>query len=177
MAKKEKIKKETYRTEEQEEVIRFIKILAVVLIVVLIVYGFTKIFVSKDTDKNNSNNVTEGNIDYEKTIIGTMFNRNESEYYVIIYNSKDVNSVYYSGLVSNYKSGSKGLAIYTVDLNNSLNAPYITNEDSEVNVNTMNLDKFRVKNVALLKISNNKIAKALAKDEDIARELASTKEE
>ena len=73
-----RIKKEKYQTEEQLEVVRFVKILVVVLIIVLGVYFFTRIFVTKDllNDTKVPKETIAGQINYEITNIGSMLNKN-----------------------------------------------------------------------------------------------------
>jgi hypothetical protein len=176
MTKKEKtkrIKKETYHTEEQEEVIRFVKILVIVIILVLVVYLFTRLFVTKDLLNNSTTEkeVTAGSVDYDAMIIGTMLSKSD-DYYVILYNSEDLNSVYYSGLVNAYSNNDDALKVYTIDLSNELNKSYVTDNESEINLKTTDLSKFKVGNLALLKISNQKITKALTTEEEIAEELS-----
>lgn len=176
MAEKKKtkrIKAEKYQTEEQEEVMRFIKILIILIVIVLGVYFLTRIFVTKDlfNKDKEEDKVTAGSINYNTTIIGAMLNRPEEEYYVIMYDSEDLNNVYYSGIASNYSKNEDALKVYTIDLKNELNKKYITDNQEQVNVNTENLDSFKVKDVALLKISNKKIVKSFITEEEITKEL------
>lgn len=176
--KTQRIKKEKYRTEEQEEAIRFIKILILVILIVIAVYFLTRIFITKDLLNKDSEEQTliEGSINYNTTIIGEMLTRPEENYYVIMYDSEDLNSIYYSGLASTYGNNENALKVYTIDLGNEFNKKYVVNNPEEVNVNTTNLDSFKVNNLALLKISDKKIIKSLTKEEDIAKELTSKSE-
>ncbi len=179
MAKKVKtkrIKRESLRTEEQTEIIRFVWILGILIILILGVYFFTRIFVTKDLTKkdNNESTVVPGEIDYNITLIGAMFTKPEKEYFVIMYDSKDINAVYYSGLASAYGRNSKALKVYTADLNNELNKKYV-NKD-EVNVNTSDLNSFKVGNLALLKIKEGKVEKAYTSESEIAKVLEYVKD-
>ena len=85
--KKKQIKEKDLKieTDEKTETIRFITILVVVLLVIGVVYGLTKLF-GKDEVKYD---VTEGNINYEIVTAGTMLNRPSKEYYVMAYSSED----------------------------------------------------------------------------------------
>lgn len=168
--KTQKIKRETYRSEEQEEIIRFVWILAIIIILILVVYFFTKIFVTKDLNKDTPSEPTAGEINYDSTLIGSMFTKPENEYFVLIYDSEDVRSVYYSGVISAYKKYNKeALRVYTADLNNELNKKYLDEENT--NLNTNNLDKFKVGKLALLKIANKKVEKVYTTEEDIVKAL------
>lgn len=176
-----RIKKEKYHTEEEMEMTQFIKILVVLVILVLGVYFFTRIFVTKDLfGKDDSSSVTtKGEYNYNATLIGNMFNRPEKDYYVMIYDTENINAVYYSGLISNYSNGTnkdKALPIYFADLNNGLNKKYVTEDKNLVNVNTTDFDKFKVGELALIKVSNGKIAKSLTNEDEIAKELDNKQE-
>lgn len=171
-----RIKKEKYHTEEEMEMTQFIKILAILVILVLGVYFFTRIFVTKDLFKKDESSsvATKGEYNYNATLIGNMFNRPEKEYYVMIYDTENINAVYYSGLISNYSNDNnkdKALPIYFADLNNGLNKKYVTEDEKLINVNTTDFDKFKVGELALIKITNGKIAKSLTAEDEIAKEL------
>lgn len=176
MTRKEKtkrIKTEKYHTEEQEEVMRFIKLLVIIILIVLAVYLLTRIFITKDLLNNDKEEekVTEGNINYNTTMIGAMFTRPEQEYYVIMYDSEDLNSVYYNELASAYSRNKDAIKVYTIDLGNELNRKYVTENTAEVNTHTNDLEAFKVKNLALLKISNKKIVESFTSEEEIANVL------
>lgn len=171
--KTQKIKTQNYMSEEQQEIIRFVKILIIVVILIVIIYLLTRLFVTKDlfTNENNSNeNITEGSVNYSTTIIGAMFTKPEEEYYVLIYNSEDLEAVYYSGLISTYQKNTDYLKVYVADLNNELNKKYIDNDN--INVSTNNLSEFKVGKIALIKIKDKKITKSFTTIESIAEELA-----
>ena len=82
--KKKTIKEEKYMSDESREVRNFVIILLSVIVIVLIVYGVSKVFID-DEPASTEKNVQKGVIDYDKVSVGTMLNRNYSEYYVAIY--------------------------------------------------------------------------------------------
>lgn len=174
-----RIKKETFQSEGQEEMKRFFIILIIILVLVLGIYFFTRIFITKDLLNKNKEKTeektTSGTIDYNTTLISNMFNKSNTEYYVIIYNTEDFASMYYNSLVSKYKQNKDALNVYIADLNNEFNKKYISKEN--VNVNTENLENFKVDNLALLKISKGKIINSYTKLEDIEKTLEYIKDE
>lgn len=178
MAKKsetKRIKKEKYHTDEQLEAIRFVKILLVLVILIVGIYFLTRAFVTKDLfNKKETDNTVQGEINYNTTLIGSMFSKPEEEYYVMIYDTENINAVYYSGLASNYSRKEKALKVYFADLNNGLNKKYVAKENENVNVNTIDFDEFKVGELALIKVSKGKIVKALTEEEEIAKELEPT---
>ena len=167
-----KIKQEKYRSEEQTEMIRFIRILIIVIIFVLAIYFLTRIFVTKDLFNNNDDNETqtvEGTINYNVTSIGSMLNKAEDEYYVLIYNTDDLRAIYYSGLMSNYTRGENALKVYFADLDKELNQKFYDPENT--NLDVTDISDLRVGDLTLLKIKDGRITDALTTEEDIANEL------
>lgn len=167
-----RIKMDKYETEEQVELKQFIKILVVLIILVVGVYFLTRIFVTKDLFNNKEEtSTTKGAINYSTTLIGNMFNKEAKEYYVLMYDTEDLQAAYYSGFISNYNRNKDALKIYFANLNNPLNKNYVTENKEEVNINTNDLTKFKVNNLGLIKISDGKVIKALTSDSEIAKEL------
>ena len=77
-----RIKKETYLSEDQQEIKRFILLLIIIVILILGVYFFTRLFVTKDLLNKDAdkNTVIPGSIDYNAASIGSMLSRHEKEY-------------------------------------------------------------------------------------------------
>ena len=134
--------------------------------------SFTRIFVTKDllNDTKVPKETITGQINYEITNIGSMLNKKEKEYYVIMYRSEDLNAVYYSTLASKYSQTKDALKIYYANLDNELNQMYIDAENE--NLNPADLKDFKVSNLALVKIKDNTIKKAFNTESEIATELA-----
>lgn len=170
--KPKKIKQEKYRSEEQLEMIRFIRILIIVIIIILGIYFFTRIFVTKDLLNKEEDNteITEGTINYTMTLIGSMLNKPEDEYYVIVYNADDIRSVYYSGLVSNYNRNEEALTVYYANLGNELNQKFYDPEN--INLEANQISDLRVGDLTLVRVENGEIAEIFDSEEDIATELA-----
>lgn len=167
-----RIKVEKYRSEEQIEMLRFIRILIIVIILAVGVYLFTRIFVTKDmNNKKEDTNVTAipGTIDYNSTLIGNMMSKPENEYYVLIYDFKAIDSVFYSGLTNSYSNNEKALKVYVADLSNELNKQHLSTDKNNL---TDNIEEFKVTDATLLKIKNSKIEKSFVTDNDISKELA-----
>ena len=172
----EKIKIDKNRTEQQDEIIKLVKVLAVVLLVILTVYFFTRIFITKDLFSNNAEDrvVTPGTINYDTTIIGQIFDKPESEYYVAIYDRSANEAMYYAKLIQLYSENTdaKPLRVYFADLENEIfNRSYYTEEENEINVNTTDLTKFKVGKLTLLRIKDGQIVKAIQTKDDFVAEL------
>lgn len=175
--KEKRIKRNNYRSEDQEEIIRFIKLLLIIIILIVGVYLFTRFFVTKDLftkETTTEREYTEGTINYNVTTIGTMLNKPEKEYFVFMYDYDDVNSIYYSGLISGYKKNKDSLKVYVANLSSEFNKNFIDIEN--INVNTSNLDDFKVGKYALVKISNGRIVKSYTSEEEIKEVLKYVKD-
>ena len=170
--KPKKIKPEKYRSDDQMEMIRFIRILIIVVVLIIGIYFFTRIFVTKDliNEENNNDSVVEGVINYDVTMIGSLLNKPEEEYYVMIYNTENIRSVYYSSLMSNYNENEDALKIYFADLDKELNAKFYDPE--HINLMVSNISDLKVGDLTLIRVENGQIAEAFSDEEEIANELA-----
>lgn len=160
-----------YETDEAREVKKFIIILFSIIILVLAVYGITKI-INKDKKTFEETSVTKGEIDYDKVSVGTMLNKLDKEYYVIVYDGEASEAVYYSALVTSYMNKKNSLPVYFCDLGNSLNKKYYVGDSKESNKNAQSVDEFAFKDLTLLKIKNNKIEKYIETLDTIKAELS-----
>ena len=174
MAKKVKLndkvnkKLDKYVSEEGKELKRFIIILFSIIVLVLIVYGITR-FVKKD--EQTKDEVTAGVIDYDKVSIGTMLNRNSSEYYVILYDGKNENAILYSAIINKYIAKSDSKKIYYCDLDNKLNSAYKAKNKDNVNKDAKSIDELALGDLTLIKVKNGKIDKYIEDIDTIKSEL------
>ena len=113
-------------------------VIAFFALFLLITYFITK----KDSDTNNSKTVT---IQYEEIMSGQILNRSNSEYYVLATTETDNYNDLYTAYVTQYKSVTDHLTVYTINLNNGLNNSYI-GENSNFNVEKVNDIKFFTSN-------------------------------
>ena len=165
-----KVDIDKYTSEESKEVKRFIIILLSIIVLVLAVYGITRL-VNKDTDNTDDRTITAGSIDYDKVSVGTLFNRADSEYYVIVYDGEAPNAIYYSALMNKYMDKEKSNKVYFCDLSNELNKKYYVGEDKDSNPNATTSSELAFKNLTLIKIKNGKIVKYLETLDTIKTEL------
>lgn len=166
---KKKIDINKFQTEEQQEIIRFLKILLIILMFLGGIYFVTTKVLKKDGDSEKV--VTEGKIDYDKMILGTLFNQNYDEYYVFVYDGNSNKAIYYSALIDLYMKKDDSKKIYWADLNNYLNKKFIANDSSEINKKAKKLNELKVGEYTLIKISNKKITKYIDNIEDTKKEL------
>ena len=160
-------KKEKYYSEEQMEIRSFIKILLILIIIFLALYVFTIKFVDKKKKMQRTNN--KGQIQYSEIIIGQMLNREDKEYYVLVFDSEDVNNAYLLNKASSYKSSLNALPLYTADLNLVFNKKYFA-ENS--NYKEDSIENITFKGTTLVKVKNGKIVKFIDDVNLVDKELS-----
>lgn len=167
--KKSKIKK--YETEEQLEIKKFFIVLLGLVIIIVGVYFFTRAFVTKDLHKESDGvSYTEGKINYDVVVVGTMLNRPAKEYYVIAFSDEDTNATYYNTLVSKYMKNEKTLAVYYLDLDNDLNKEYIAT-DENISKSFTTIKDLKLGNLTLMKVKDGKVTKFITKENEIKKEF------
>ena len=156
-SKKKTIKEPKYISEESKELRNFLIILFSIIIIVLIVYGVSKIFIDDEPTEDNGRTVQAGQIDYDKVSIGTMLNRNYSEYYVAIYDEEDTNAVIYSAIITKYLQNEDATKVFFCDLGNRLNSAYYVGPDGETNPNAQSVSELALGDLTLIKVENGEI--------------------
>ena len=159
-------------TEETNEIITFAKVLGIVVICVLAIYFFTRIFVTKDLfnkDTKEQEEVPAASINYDVTILGSLLNRPYKEYYVIIYSKDNSRKGYYDIVVDNYRNKIDALKLYYADLSNPFNSSFYTEEESSYKASS--IEDLKVKELTLIKVSDGKITEFIEDEKAIATEL------
>lgn len=160
------------QTEEQAEIKKFIFVLGGLILVIVGIYFFTRVFVTKDLfnkNKTNELNYKAGVISDSNIIVGNMLNRPYEEYYIMAFSSKSNLSAYYNAILSKYKNEKEALKTYYIDTENHLNSKYIDNEQPSTSFES--LDKLKLGEITLLKIKKGKVTKLIGNAEEIKKEL------
>ena len=166
--KAKKIKTEKYVSDDSKEIRRFVIILFSVIIVVLAVYGISKMLLDEPNDEY-VHKTTAGVVDYDMVSVGTMLNRNYDEYYVAIYDEEDPKAVFYSTIITLYTNKDDALKVYYCNLGNYLNQKYKAEEDEETNPNATSISELSLGSLTLIKVKNGKIVDYI-EDIDTIRE-------
>lgn len=104
-------------------------------------------------------------IDSNMLIVGTMFNKEEAEYFVLAYDISDENSDVYKMLWANYNDERK---LYLLDLSSGFNRDFI----GEKTVISNDLSKLKFGGPTLLLINKDQITKSYTEEEAIINELS-----
>ncbi len=158
-------KKVNFTKNENKEVKRFIISLVIVIVLIGLIYLFTGLFVTKDLKKTDKETNTK--IDYELTLLGNIFDINDDEYYVIIYDFKNNNDAI-DNLITKYKTSDNYKKIYKANLSDALNKKYISNES---NNNPTSINDLKIKGLTLIHFKNKKIISYIENLDEIKSEL------
>ncbi|MBQ3021465.1 MAG: hypothetical protein IJD92_04515 [Bacilli bacterium] len=150
---KNRIKQNKIVSGDELKIRNLIILLVSVIVICVGVYFLTEHVLNKETESNQTDKKVE--INYDIASIGTMFNRIEDEYYVILYSSKDSGSELDSVLDS-YRSSDNYIKTYYVDLNLKINKSALKGKLVE---KPNNSNEISVKEATLFKIESGKVTK------------------
>ena len=159
-------RKEKYYTEEQQEVKSFIKILIGLILILGLLYFLSAVVLDKGNKIKRTNN--EGKVQYSNIYLGTLLNRADDEYYVLVFNSENITNHYIINKASDYQSSSK-TALYTADLSLELNKGFLSDKS---NYNVDSVKDLKFKGTTLVKIKGGKITKFIENELEIEKELS-----
>lgn len=160
-----KIKQKKVLNEDMNLVRNIIILLIIVIGISIGIYFLTDNMIKKENKSNDTK--TEIKIDYDIATIGTMFNRVEDEYYVLIY-SKESDGSNLDSVLATYRSSDNYIKTYYVDLDKKVNS-YVLGE--ELNQKPNNSNEVKVKEATLYKINNGKVVKYYGGVENIVNIL------
>lgn len=160
-------------SNERDEIIRFTRTLGIVILILVAAYFFTRIFVTKDLLNKPKNSEEETSypvsINYEITPLGAIFTRPYTEYYVLVYSSKNKSTDSLSVIASKYKAGENGIKLYYADLASPFNKSFYSETESTPDAD--NALDLKVKDSTLIKIKDGKIIKFIEDKDLIIKEL------
>lgn len=168
-----KQKKVKYRTAEQDEMLKFLGVIAVVVVCVALLYVLTRVFVTKDLfnkEETKTEETVQGSVNYSVASVGQILNRPYDEYYVFVYDTTGDYATDMNSLLTKYNSKEKKLHAYKVDLSNYLNKEYY--KPKEVNEKASAVADFKFGDITLIKVKNGKIDKYLTDYSKMQTELA-----
>ena len=162
-----KLKYKTKKRERKVEVTETDKIKSAVYTVIgvflffglmyLCVFGLNKIGAFEEGYKKPD---TKTEFNYEKIMIGNVFNRNKKTYYVLFDNYKDYKvDSYINSLIKDSDE-----VVYKVDMSLSENASHVSDDN---NKNASSSNELKINDITLIKISNGKIVEYLVGTEEI----------
>lgn len=144
-------------------------ILIIVILILVVMYFFTE---KIHKQKKSENEVTNGSINYNKLSVGMIFNRPESEYYVLVYDADNKDAILYSSIMTKYMNNDNSKKIYFCDLGNKLNEKYYNVKNDNIsNPKANSINDLDFGDLTLLKIKKGTITEYLEDFESIKKEL------
>lgn len=163
MSKKNKVNKVKSYSSDTDEFNRMIKVL---LVVVLALVAFYFVFAIARGEISFGEDKEEVQIQDVEILAGNTFSRNETEYYVMLYDFSSTDSSIYANLYEMYTSysASNSIKMYLVDLNKGFNTRYVTIDKKEVNISS--IENLKVVNGTLVKVKEGAgVSYSIGKDE------------
>lgn len=173
MKKKEKIKIEENTSFDSSEIKKVIITTAVVLIVFACFYFLTVAIVNKDKEKDttdSSSKTSEVEIQREEILLGNSFSIKDSQYLVVYYDTTDDDLSSLTSAISTYRSSSKDINLYTVDMNNGLNKAFAGDTS---NKNATKASELSISGPTIIKFSDNKISTYIEGIDEVIKYLES----
>lgn len=165
----QKDRKDNSLKEEKDVYFKFITTLAILLILFIISYFVIGYFYTKEINfEDKKEEKEEISIDNKTIMIGQIFDQSEKEYYVLIYDLEDEDSVIKSW-VSSYESNTDAVTLYKVDSSKKFNSQYIVEKDS--NKTATDLSNLKVVSPTLIKINDKKITEYVEGEDNIVNVL------
>ena len=157
-------------SDSTDEIRKLLIIIGAVCAVMLAFYFITEVVIkNKDKSNNNQNDIKiEPDIQYEQILMGSLFNQNESDYYVFVYDTEDAMLDLYNQYISSYNNLDSHLKIYKVNLSEDFNKSYI---DEESHLSGSNIRDVKVTGTTLIRIKDKGISSSYEGSEQIVNKL------
>lgn len=159
MKKKKKIKVEENISFDSSEIKKVVITTSVVLIFFACFYFLTVAIVNKDEKKDNttnsSSNTSEVEIQHEEILLGSSFSIKDNQYLVVYYDTTDDDLSSLTSAISTYRSSSKDVNLYTVDMGDGLNKGFVGDTS---NKKATKASELSISGPTVIKFTDNKIS-------------------
>lgn len=165
IAQKKEAKKETKKIKDvtvndDNEMVRLLKIILVLVVVVVVFFGITYL-VTREKKKEDTK--TEPTIQYDEILVGEIWNK-EGTYFVLAGSEEDYFLSLYAYYLDLYEEKNSEMTYYMVNLDNAFNHKYFSDTS---NLYTTNPSDIRFSTTTLLKVSGGRVVEAYEGKENI----------
>lgn len=160
-----KLKQAKFENEDVAQIRNLIIIFIVVVLICVGVYFLTDNMIKRESNSNNTTQEVE--IDYDIATVGTMFNRVEEEYYVLMYSSENDSKL--DTVLNKYRSSDDYIKTYFIDLDKKVNSSIL---GDKLVKEPKNSKEVKVKGATLYKIKNGSVVKCYDGIEKITNVLS-----
>ena len=136
-------------TEEEMSVGSFFKII-IWLLIIIVIFTLITMFATREKKPKENND-----IQYTNIIVGSILNRGEDDYYVLVEKEDDTNISTYQTKIDKYNNKEEHSRFYIVLLSDPFNAGYVADE---ANLSVEKITDIRFSETTLLHIKNGKIS-------------------
>ena len=152
-------------SEGRDNYFKFITTLTILLILFILTYFLMGLFYTKEIDLNKKDDQKEEvNIDNRTIMLSQLLEQSQDEYYVLVYNVSDKDSLIKSW-ISIYEGSDGALTLYKVDSSKKFNSNYIVEENSNKNATT--LGDLKVISPTLIKVKDKNIVEYIEGEDEI----------
>lgn len=159
MKKKKKIKVEENISFDSSEIKKVVITTSVVLIFFACFYFLTVAIVNKDEKKDDtadsSSKTNEVEIQHEEILLGSSFSIKDDQYLVVYYDTADDDLSSLTSAISTYRSSSKDVNLYTVDMGDGLNKGFV---GETPNKKATKASELSISGPTIIKFTDNKIS-------------------
>lgn len=159
--KQNRIKQGKSVSDDEKQIKSLIIIFVVVVLICVGLYFFTDGMIKKESNKSLNNE--EVKINYDIATVGTMFNRVEDEYYVLLYSNEE-NGVDLNSALDKYRSSDDYIKTYYIDLDLKINS---SANGKDMIENPSNSKEVSVTEPTLYKIIDGKVVDCITGIENI----------
>lgn len=159
MKKKKKIKVEENISFDSSEIKKVVITTSVVLIFFACFYFLTVAIVNKDEKKDDtadsSSKTNEVEIQHKEILLGSSFSIKDDQYLVVYYDTTDDDLSSLTSAISTYRSSSKDVNLYTVDMSDGLNKGFV---GETPNKKATKASELSISGPTIIKFTDNKIS-------------------
>lgn len=163
--KKSKLKQSKMVNEDVQQVRNLVILLFIVILACVGIYFLTNKMIEKESKNAQSND--EVSINYDIATVGTMFNRVENEYYVLLYSSEN-DGDNLDSVLATYRSSDNYVKTYYIDLDLKINSNVL---GDDLVSSPKNSSEVKVKGATLYKIKDGSVVKCISGVDKIIDEL------
>lgn len=158
--------KQGKRVSEDESQIRTLIILFVIVVLICVgIYFLTDTMIKRESSSKNT--LQDVEINYDIATVGTMFNRIEDEYYVLLYSNEEEGTKLNSKLNA-YRSSDDYIKTYYIDLDKKINNGVL---GDKLEKKPKNSNEVKVKGATLYKMSAGKVVECISGVDNIIKVL------
>ena len=157
-----------------DEIRKLLIIIGAVCAVMLSFYFITEFVLKNKEDKKDNGTKeelkVEPEIQYEEILLGTLFEQDGEEYYVLAYTEDDNMLDIYNQYIETYNNLDEHLNIYKANLSDDFNKMYVADKTY---IEGNDITKIKVKETTLIRVRDNEIYKYYEGYEAIKNKLKS----